>query len=359
MGKSLRDRRSLARLPTALTILPTYTCTAACKDCCFRCSPKVKGRIPQDRILRYISEAKEITSIKLIVFSGGECFLLGKDLDNAVSKAVRLGFRTRCVSNAFWATSQASARARLRGLSDANLNELNISTGDFHQKWVPIGNVLRAAVEGVSLGLSVAIVVEGQRNGAYTLRKLSTEPALVEIMNDDTCKGSLVLLQSPWMPSDLHPATGSMGTDDSVEKRGLPAGGCTSVLSTLVISPSEYLGACCGLTHEQIPEMRLGSLREHGLRELIDSGKRDFLKLWLMIEGPLKILRWAAEKDSRIEWEGKYRHHCDACRAIYSNPLVRSIIRSRYHEKIPDTMFRFTLFDRLGLDSKGDRNDSC
>lgn len=63
-------------------------------------------------------------------------------------------------------------------------------------------------------------------------------------------------------------------------------GGCSSVLSTLVISPSEYLAACCGLPDEQSPEMRLGSIKEHFITELIEVGRRDFMKLWLMIEGP-------------------------------------------------------------------------
>ena len=93
------------RFPSALTILPTYQCTAACKNCCFGCTPNIKGRIPQDRLLSYIGEAKKIPSLRLVVFSGGECFLLGEDLDEAIGLASGKDVITRCVTNGYWADS--------------------------------------------------------------------------------------------------------------------------------------------------------------------------------------------------------------------------------------------------------------
>ena len=45
--------------PSVLTIAPTYRCTAACKECCFRCTPQVKQILETDKILQYIDEAVE------------------------------------------------------------------------------------------------------------------------------------------------------------------------------------------------------------------------------------------------------------------------------------------------------------
>ncbi len=36
--------------PSVLTIAPTYRCTAACKECCFRCTPQVKQILETDKI---------------------------------------------------------------------------------------------------------------------------------------------------------------------------------------------------------------------------------------------------------------------------------------------------------------------
>src|SRR5437899_7114277 len=74
--------------PTHLTILPTYRCTAACAQCCFESNPHVQGRIPIERILDYIDQAAgDFPSLRLVVFSGGECFLLRQDLDAAIERA--------------------------------------------------------------------------------------------------------------------------------------------------------------------------------------------------------------------------------------------------------------------------------
>ncbi len=59
--------------PHTLTILCTYTCTAACKQCCFESSPRVTGRLPLESILKRISEAHEsFPDLRLVSFSGGE-----------------------------------------------------------------------------------------------------------------------------------------------------------------------------------------------------------------------------------------------------------------------------------------------
>jgi hypothetical protein len=309
----------------------------------------VRGRIPQARLLRYIEEASKVSSIRLVVFSGGECFLLGQDLAEAVGRASSLGMLTRCVSNGFWARSARTARARLQPLVDAGLNEINFSTGDEHQEWVPIERVAVGTSVALRMGLTVAIAVERHREGHFTLEHLVSNPALAEVLSDPELRRRLRLLQSPWITEDTVGADQMQNQQSGINKNNLIYGGCNSVLSTLVISPSEYLAACCGLTHEQIPEMRLGSLREHSLADLIAEGKSDFLKLWLMIEGPLRILSWAAEKDPTIQWEGLYRHHCDACRAIYTDHRVRQAIEKHYSEKIVDVVFRFTVLDRARL----------
>jgi MoaA/NifB/PqqE/SkfB family radical SAM enzyme len=110
-----------ARLPTTLTILPTYNCTAACENCCFGSHPGITERVPLDRILAYIDQAATVESMRLIVFSGGECFTLGDDLVAAVARATGHGLATRCVTNAYWASTEERALERLGALAAAGL----------------------------------------------------------------------------------------------------------------------------------------------------------------------------------------------------------------------------------------------
>ena len=72
-----------------------------CDHCCFSCSPKVEKTIPTANLHKYIDQAAEIDSFRLVVFTGGECFLLGDDLDALVRRASGHKFLTRFVSNGY------------------------------------------------------------------------------------------------------------------------------------------------------------------------------------------------------------------------------------------------------------------
>ena len=61
--------------PNTLSLLTTYYCTAACKNCCFECNQERRGRMSFKQMKTYISECiKAFPTIRLVVFSGGECF---------------------------------------------------------------------------------------------------------------------------------------------------------------------------------------------------------------------------------------------------------------------------------------------
>src|SRR3546814_7165156 len=52
--------------PKNMTVLCTYQCTAACKQCCFESSPHIKGRLSGDVIRKRITEAHQaFPSIKV------------------------------------------------------------------------------------------------------------------------------------------------------------------------------------------------------------------------------------------------------------------------------------------------------
>ena len=142
--------------PTSLTVLATYKCTAACKECCFECSPKLTQRLSLPEIHQAIDQASAFASLRLVVFSGGECFLLGKELVSAVGYAHNKGLLVRCVTNGYWSTSSHAALLRLRPLQQAGLTELNLSTGDDHQAFVPFDRVVKGSNYSCRIGNSYA-----------------------------------------------------------------------------------------------------------------------------------------------------------------------------------------------------------
>ena len=330
--------------PRALTILGTYRCTASCQNCCFASNPTIRLRLSLSDILAFIEEGSAYSSVKLVVFSGGECFLLGDDLNTAIEYATKKGLRTRCVTNGYWAKSLEHGRNRLRRLKDSGLKELNISTGDYHQQYVSVETVINAACLGVELLENTLIVVEMQRERKVSAARIMEDRRIRDLLTDPSA-AKFRIIESPWMPMneeeriDQNPER--ILNRDNVYLRH----GCRSIFTTVVLTPNKRLGFCCGLSRELIPELNsTGPMM--GLQDLLLEAGSDFIKIWLFVDGPERILQWAASKDANIDWEGRYAHHCHACLALFQDSRVREVIRNHYSERVDDVLMRYSVLLR-------------
>jgi organic radical activating enzyme len=330
--------------PSVITILGTYRCTAECEHCCMDSSPRVRGQLSLTEIRSFIQEARDHTEATLVVFSGGECFLLGDDLARAVEFATNAGLDTRCVTNGYWAKSERTGRRILGRIKDAGLKQLNISTGDYHQRFVPEDTVVNAASLGVELGIEqTLVVVELKKERAATRDRLLQHPRMSRLIGLPEARFKVI--ESPWMPMSLD------STVDQTEELLLNRnnvhlrGGCSSLFSTLVLTPHRKFGVCCGLTRERIPELN-EPWSEGQLVDLLTDAGKDFMKVWILVDGPEKILAWAASKNPKIDWENKYAHHCHACLTLFRDLEVRETIRTYYTERIPDVLMRYALLLR-------------
>jgi hypothetical protein len=338
------NRRNVS-LPYTLTVIATYRCTAACEHCCFQSNPYIQGRVPQDRLIAYIDQAAEIGSIQVVCFSGGEPFLLGQDLVELVERCSRHGLLTRVVTNGYWAVNDDGTRLWLSNLVEAGLNEINFSTGDDHQKFVPLERIVRGMAISLEFGLTQALMIEdrlGRAVGKQTVLDLAVK---YPDLNTAIINGEVSILESPWMEFstdgykiEQHQALKVNSANVHLREP------CKSVLSTIVVTPSEQLGVCCGLPRQEIPELHAGDLKMLPMKQLIDKALSDFINIWLFVEGPEKILAWAAQHDTSIEWEDKYAHNCDACRAIFKDSRVMTAIRKYHHEKLNEILMRFAAF---------------
>ncbi|MFD0403775.1 radical SAM protein [Kitasatospora sp. NPDC127116] len=325
--------------PRVLTILGTYKCTAACKNCCFTSNPYITKRLTLADILSFIEEGARYQDCQLVAFSGGECFLLRDDLVTAVAHATNLGLATRCVTNGYWAKRMEHGRRRLQALKAAGLRQLNISTGDHHQKFVAAETVINAACLSVELDLDETVIaVELQEGQQFTADHLVMDPRIRQLLEQHGDRFQII--ESPWMPTDysqvIKQSQRRMLNRQTLHLRT----GCTSILNTGVLTPDKNYGFCCGLTREQIPELN-APWEQGSFDALVCDGSADFLKIWLYVDGPEHILAWAATKDERIQWEDRYAHHCHACLALFKDPLVRGAIQAHYRERIDDVLLRF------------------
>jgi organic radical activating enzyme len=320
-----------------LSIMPTWQCTAECANCGTLSSPRETTRLPLEQILSAIEQAATDNSFKAVVFTGGEATLAGKNLIVAIEKATSLGLPTRIVTNAHWASSQDLADSRVAELVLAGLKEINYSTGDQHTKFVPIENIIRASRAALKHKLAPFIMIETLNERSITKATLEEHPDFVKLRYD-YAEASINISESPWMP--LSPFTQFEYPENmAVNKSNLASrSGCESILSTTTIQANGMIGVCCGLGMRLVPELQSGSIYDTTIADAEEKARNDFLKLWIKVEGPEKILAWAATHDPSIEWENMYSHRCQACLRLYQDPKVGEIIREHHQEKIADVL---------------------
>lgn len=156
------DRMKFLTLsPNILSFITTYKCTSACYNCCFQCNPKRKKRLSFLEVKNHIDViCNTFPSIKVAVFTGGECFLLGSDLIKMVEHAKSRSLVTRVVTNGYWARTYEAAKEQLSVLRKSGLNEINFSTGDDHCKYVPLDYISNGCRSSIDMGLTTVVNVK-------------------------------------------------------------------------------------------------------------------------------------------------------------------------------------------------------
>jgi organic radical activating enzyme len=314
-----------------LSVMPTYACSAQCKDCGTVSSPHDRNKLPLDIMLSAIQQAKEL-GFANVVFTGGEATLRWADLIEAIRYANSLDMPTRLVTNAHWASNDPETDNRIIELVEAGLKEINYSTGDEHVRFVPLDYIINGILSALARSLTLAVMIELRTGNKISKASVLDHPKVVAL--DEADRRKIKLLESPWMPLsprvfERYPDGAAINQDNIAS-----AGGCDSVLQTYVIQADGRIGACCGLGMRITPELNVGTASgEHFLADAISEAEGDLLKLLLHYKGPEKLLAWAATKNPSIAWEDLYAHKCQSCMRIYKDPEVAAVVR-KYHAEL-------------------------
>ncbi|MEL3928348.1 hypothetical protein V1669_13240 [Aeromonas enteropelogenes] len=329
MGVTIEDLIVIS--PKTLTIIATYHCTAACADCCFECTPKITHRLSLAEILSAIDSAIGMyPDIGIVVFTGGECFTLKEDLFTAIKHCTSNGLQTRCVTNAYWAKNYEMAVRYAEKLIEAGICEINISTGLDHQRWVSEKTVLNAVLALTKRNIFTLLTVEKDTNSSSCFESIQSNKLIMELQKNNF----LFKLQSnSWMTFSKDSVERELIDRDAIDK------GCDQIFENIVITPKKKISACCGLTLEHINEMKVGDIND--LSGYVQHQKNDFLKLWIKIDGPIKIIDY-------LLGEGNHKtknvsHQCEACAMLHKDPEIIRHLKSRYQNYIPYVLNKYLL----------------
>lgn len=322
-----------------LAVVTTDTCQARCAHCLMKSDPKRSERLSIATFKNVLTYFETHTLLKLVAFTGGESTLLGDELLEMIAYCTELGIATRLVTNAIWATSPEDARSLLRDLRSVGLSEINFSTDDFHQVWIPLENIKTAWDATKGLGFSSVLVAtcSGERSRI-------TPEYMVDYLG-----GSIAIVERLKEPSDLPPRDadgtrymvsrspiGRLGRGARLREDLLPPysdkikrtvyGGCSSTFNPPTLNPDGTLGLCCGISTEYNPVLSLGLGAD-----LISTGAYSLSKVQkiilngIRILGPAQLLHIATGDPNIIE-DRRFRSICEVCEYLTSNSeIVRSL----------------------------------
>jgi hypothetical protein len=330
--------------PRQLTVLATSGCTATCSHCSMRSAPGRREQLTFEQIRDAIDALHAESPLRVIIFAGGEPTLLGEALLDAIAHADTAGILTRLVTNAYWATSPARARTRLRAFREAGLRELNLSADDQHLPFVPFERVEYAWRASKGLGFQAVIIANcsGPRSHItpeYVEHRLGER--LGRRFDED---GSPLPLATPAADGTVYGLSNAylqrlgrganipddeLNFPDSLESLNTP---CPWAVRSAALSPANHLVACCGIEAEGNPVLDFGSAVESSFGELVARADNSILINAIALLGPVYVKRFVEERVPDIPWRERYASVCEVCEHVVSRPEVLEAVRDHSAE---------------------------
>lgn len=305
----------------------------------FSMQPSKKDRLSIPEMKAYIDQAKRsYPSIKLLVLTGGECFTYGEELSKIIKYATEIyNMKVRIVSNAYWANTIENARTRLKPYITSGLSEINFSTGDEHQKFVPFNYIKNACLVSVEFGLIPLVNIETREDKIFTAKDFTADKELLKLLKEN----KIMITNGIWVSFKKENITNKNNHKMLTTQNSR----CENLFNSINIDPQHRMLACCGLTAKYIKYLDLGNLKTQSIKKLYENQFNDFLKIWIYVEGPHNILEFIS-KYIKIDLS-KYDnlHDCQICAIIFNNPICLEILKNHYREIYSNVILKYNVIN--------------
>jgi hypothetical protein len=146
--------------------LLSYQCTSECDHCFVWGSPEAKGTMTLAEIREVLHQAKDLGTVRMIYFEGGEPFLFYPIMLAGLREAAALGFKRGIVTNCYWGTSVEDAVQWLRPIAEVGIHDLSLSSDLFHGE---------------------AMMTEAARNGVEAAQQLGLPEGIIAVEAPGGC----------------------------------------------------------------------------------------------------------------------------------------------------------------------------
>jgi MoaA/NifB/PqqE/SkfB family radical SAM enzyme len=292
---------------SGLHLLLTYECNYECDHCFVWGGPSQTGTMTLETIEHILAQATALGSIKWVYFEGGEVFLYNETLGAGVRLAKEAGFNVGIVSNAYWATDDATALEWLKPLAGL-VDDLSISSDDYHgsHEGVSYPEIARQVAQQLGIPVDFISVAEPEAadvSGAAGQLPAGESAVVFRGRAADVLASRVEA--KPWKQFDTCP------WEDLREPERVH------------VDPFGNLHICQGIS--------IGNLLEQPLTEIMSSYDADDHPIVgpLLAGGPAEIVRRYG-----LSHDEGYADHCHLCYA------ARCALRERFPDVLtPDQMY--------------------
>lgn len=293
-----------------LGMMLTNRCNAACAHCTTQSGPHQRTALGLSKTLSLMDEAAALTPAGQTLFfglSGGEIFLDLERLLEVVRHGASLNADVSCVTNASWATTELRTNSVIGRLHQAGLRYLAFSTSQYHQRFINIARVRRAALAARAAGmqtlLKIAFSAEDERQGLVSQWS--------EFVAADAVQAIPV---TPYIREGV-----TLPDHTYVRSSGLPEGRCPSPLLTVREDGAVF---SCGSAGAFQPMLQVGNVSESPLETIADRFNFGAVQRVLRERGPIHFAQRALAQGQGERLRPGYANECDLCAHIASDPAL-------------------------------------
>lgn len=306
-------------LHNAVYIFATLRCPLECEHCAVTSHSRRREEIPTSLLEEAAQSIADSKKVNCVVFTGGEPFLVLPKLRNVMPVLSKNHISTALQTSAYWAYDFERAFEQLATLP--GLNQLIISADEFHQQFVPFGNVVNACNACIHLGISIRIqtlvyeseVIEDKLRAALG-------PGMNQV---SVVSNSSVHLTGRGKRLLYHP--------ELKYKESLPNGVCFHCSAAFMLPDGTVTACGSDLLWNQIKGselFRLGKLGDASFLDISNSAERHYLVQSMRVWGPAKLAELARQSGCEKLLRSKYIQNnvCDLCCDLFSKDEVIKVL---------------------------------
>lgn len=294
--------------------LLTNRCNLNCTHCCLSCSSQNCAVLEDSLIEKTMDEIALNKKITRIGISGGEAFLYPEKVSRIIEASTKSGKSSYAYTNGFWCDSYEKTFRILDELKKKGLSTILTSVDTFHQKYIPINNIINLLNVCNELNIFVKVHVSD------TYSNSSKNDELIHLLGLSKLNASIT--SSPVFISGN--ALKNIPKEDIISNQKLPKLRC-NYDGMCSIDWEGNVNCCCSIHSHR---MVIDNIKKNSINQILNEIRKNKVFMCILQKG-IPYLSNIIRENELMNIADSYTNGCELCAQIFENERVMS-----YLEKI-------------------------